>query len=141
MKGLFSMIFISMIALNSAWSFGKKKSKKNTPEPTPYPTEEVDCGMTGKWLDRDNKWGKGDYERVVDFKNDHVQLCPGGVEPLDTWCRDIYTKTDFEDYDFSSRVKYTYCDERGFLCYDGWSIGACPDFEVQFCCPKYNGGR
>jgi len=135
MKGLFSMIVISMIAVNCASYFGKKKSKKNTPQPTPYPTEEVECGMTGVWLDEDDPWGNGDYERVVDFKARNIDVCPDGAAPLDAWCRDTYTKIDFDDYEFDSRVVIKKCNEEGFLCHDGLGVHSCPDFEVQFCCP------
>jgi len=138
-KSLFAMILISMIALNSASFHRKKKSKKNTPSPTAYPTEEIDCEWTDKWLDIDNKYGWGDYERVNDFKNKGIYVCGKyDINPLDAICRDTKTKVYFDDYDFTSGVKYTYCDERGFVCNDGWAV-ACPDFEVQFCCPKNSG--
>jgi len=127
------MVFIAMMAVNSAFFYGKKKSKRDTPSPTPYPTEELDCEYTGYYLDRDNEYGFGDYERVKDFAKDGKYVC-GGEAPVDAICREVDTHVLFEDYDFSN-VRYAYCDQRGFLCYDGLFKRTCPDFEVQFCCP------
>ena len=90
-------------------------------------TGETFTGWT-QWFDRDDPSGTGDYETLVNLREEHLGvICDS---PIQIECR---VKSTQEDYTTTGET-VTCNTETGFMCRLNQNGGSCLDYEVRFYC-------